>query len=163
MGLFQLKSLSLAGNKFATLEDLDPLSSLPNLRDLDLFNCPVTEVENYRQGLFDIMPNLKHLDGFDVDDNEKEEDDEDEDEDDIDDDNDDDLLDSEGGGEESDLGEEDFSHSPQFPPDCAGPTPCAGRKPQGPRSAAQDERMQATSVCVRVSACVLRITWVGSH
>jgi len=106
--LFQLKSLSLAGNKFATLEDLDPLSSLPNLRDLDLFNCPVTEVENYRQGLFDIMPNLKHLDGFDVDDNEKEEDDEDEDEDDIDDDNDDDLLDSEGGGEESDLGEEDF-------------------------------------------------------
>ena len=53
-----------------------------NLRDLDLFNCPVTEVENYRQGLFDIMPNLKHLDGFDADDNEKEEDDEDEDEDD---------------------------------------------------------------------------------
>lgn len=106
--LFQLKSLSLAGNKFATLEDLDPLSSLPNLRDLDLFNCPVTEVENYRQGLFEIMPNLKHLDGFDADDNEKEEDDEDEDEDDIDDDNDDDLLDSEGGDGESDLGEEDF-------------------------------------------------------
>jgi len=105
--LFQLKSLSLAGNKFATLEDLDPLSSLPNLRDLDLFNCPVTDVENYRQGLFDIMPNLKYLDGFDVDDNEKEEDDEDEDEDDIDDDNDDDLLDSEGAGEESEFGEED--------------------------------------------------------
>ena len=49
------------------------------------------------------MPNLKHLDGFDADDNEKEEDDEDEDEDDIDDDNDDDLLDSEGGDGESEL------------------------------------------------------------
>jgi len=106
--LFQLRSLSLAGNKFSTLEDLEPLGSLPSLKDLDLFNCAVTEVENYRQGVFDMLPNLKYLDGFDVDDNEKEDDDEDDEDGDIDDD-DDDLLDSEGGGEEdSELGEEEF-------------------------------------------------------
>lgn len=40
--------------------------SLPSLKDLDLFNCAVTEVENYRQGVFDMLPNLKYLDGFDV-------------------------------------------------------------------------------------------------
>jgi acidic leucine-rich nuclear phosphoprotein 32 family protein A/C/D len=43
-----------------------PQSSLPNLRDLDLFNCPVTEVDSYRQGLFEMLPNLKYLDGFDA-------------------------------------------------------------------------------------------------
>lgn len=40
--------------------------SLPSLRDLDLFNCAVTEVENYRAGVFDLLPNLKYLDGFDA-------------------------------------------------------------------------------------------------
>ena len=40
--------------------------SLPSLKDLDLFNCAVTEAENYRQGVFDMLPNLKYLDGFDV-------------------------------------------------------------------------------------------------
>ena len=55
-----------APNVLVTRSQRRPQSSLPNLRDLDLFNCPVTEVENYRQGLFDIMPNLKHLDGFDA-------------------------------------------------------------------------------------------------
>lgn len=87
--LVNLKSLSLAGNKFSTLESLEPLvrptqishphivspwqtlqtfsqGSLPNLRDLDLFNCAVTQTDDYRKGLFELLPNLKYLDGFDM-------------------------------------------------------------------------------------------------
>jgi len=98
--LLNLCRLSLAGNRFCTLDALEPLGSLPVLRDLDLFNCPVTEVENYREGIFDMLPSLKYLDGFDVDDNEKDEDEEDE--------ADDDLLSSEVGDDEDDeLGEDD--------------------------------------------------------
>jgi len=103
--LVNLKSLSLAGNKFSSLESLEPLAGLPNLRDLDLFNCPVTQNEEYRSGLFELLGTLKYLDGFDAEDNEKEEDDEDDG--DLDDDGEEsdgesDLLGSEGLGEESD-------------------------------------------------------------
>ena len=38
----------------------------PQLRDLDLFNCAVTDVENYRDGIFEMLPSLKYLDGFDA-------------------------------------------------------------------------------------------------
>ena len=41
-------------------------SSCINLRDLDLFNCPVTEIENYRPDVFETIPMLKYLDGFDA-------------------------------------------------------------------------------------------------
>jgi len=106
-GLFELKRLSLANNKFATLDELVPLQSLPALRDLDLYNCAVTNVPNYRAELFDMLPELKWLDGYDRNEREKD-DEEDEDDDDEDDEGDDDLLSSEVDGEEDDdLGEED--------------------------------------------------------
>lgn len=102
-GLLALTRLSLAGNRFATLDALEPLSGLVFLNDLDLYHCPVTEVEGYRASIFDMLGNLKYLDGFDADDNEKDEDD--------DDDGDaDDLLSSEVGDEDDDdddLGEDD--------------------------------------------------------
>ena len=41
-------------------------SACVNLKDLDLFNCPVTESDEYREGLFSMLPTLKYLDGFDV-------------------------------------------------------------------------------------------------
>jgi len=123
-GLVQLRFLSLAGNKFTSLDALEPLAALPNLRDLDMFTCAVTELPNYRKELFDMFPVLKYLDGFDVDDNEKPDDneddegDDDEDEDEDDDEDDDDLLDSEldpsDNGDDDDEdesgleGEEDF-------------------------------------------------------
>ena len=113
-GLFELRRLSLANNKFATLDALIPLQSLPALRDLDLFNCAVGEVENYRDELFDMLPELKYLDGYDRDGNEKDDDDDDDDDDGDDDDGDDDLLSSEVG-EEDDLGEEDVSGSQSQP------------------------------------------------
>jgi acidic leucine-rich nuclear phosphoprotein 32 family protein A/C/D len=65
-GLFLLTKLSLAGNRFGSLDALEPLQSLPMLRDLDLFNCPVTEVDDYRRGIFDMLPELRYLDGFDA-------------------------------------------------------------------------------------------------
>jgi len=143
--LVGLKCLSLAGNKFNTLDTLEPLvppsprisprpslarhasraaprvqAALPNLRDLDLYNCAVTELTDYRASLFNMLPVLKYLDGFDADDNEKDDDDDIDDEDDEDDEEDDDLLDSEDGGQgyddsdviesedDDEIGEEEF-------------------------------------------------------
>ena len=51
------------------------------LKNLDLFNCDVTSIENYREKLFNLIPSLTYLDGFDKDDKEAE-DSEQEDEDD---------------------------------------------------------------------------------
>ena len=64
--LINLTRLSLAGNRFQTLDALEPLSSCVNLRDLDLFNCAVTEIEDYRDGVFGLIPALLYLDGFDA-------------------------------------------------------------------------------------------------
>ena len=43
-----------------------PQSSCVNLTELDLFNCAVTEIENYRESCFELLANLKYLDGFDA-------------------------------------------------------------------------------------------------
>lgn len=43
---------------------------LPNLHSLDLFNCEVTMLINYRESVFTLLPQLTYLDGFDADDQE---------------------------------------------------------------------------------------------
>lgn len=43
-----------------------------NLKNLDLFNCEVTNVENYRDEVFGLISSLKYLDGYDRDDKEAE-------------------------------------------------------------------------------------------
>lgn len=43
-----------------------PQTGVVMLNDLDLYNCPVTEVDGYRQSIFDMLGNLKYLDGFDA-------------------------------------------------------------------------------------------------
>lgn len=108
-GLIQLRVLVLAGNKFAQVETLESLvcrstahclrvalrtcapaalsptalphvqGGCPNLRELDMYGCPMTNKEDYRDAVFEMLPNLKYLDGLDPDGNEKPEDDEDED------------------------------------------------------------------------------------
>lgn len=35
------------------------------LKSLDLFNCEVTMVDNYREAVFSLLPSLKYLDGYD--------------------------------------------------------------------------------------------------
>lgn len=41
---------------------------LPQLKSLDLFNCEVTNLGDYRDSIFKLLPQLTYLDGYDVDD-----------------------------------------------------------------------------------------------
>ncbi len=45
---------------------------MQSLQSLDLYNCEVTTQNNYREKVFELLPNLKHLDGLDQQDNEAE-------------------------------------------------------------------------------------------
>ncbi|KAK4297200.1 hypothetical protein Pmani_012555 [Petrolisthes manimaculis] len=74
----KLAYLNLSGNKIKDLETLEPLKDLKSLFNLDLFNCEVSLVENYREKMFALIPSLVYLDGFDKEDNSEEEDGEEE-------------------------------------------------------------------------------------
>ncbi|XP_074834145.1 acidic leucine-rich nuclear phosphoprotein 32 family member D-like isoform X2 [Carettochelys insculpta] len=65
-----LTHLNLSGNKIKDINTLEPLKKLPNLHSLDLFNCEVTMLINYRESMFALLPQLTYLDGFDADDQE---------------------------------------------------------------------------------------------
>lgn len=75
-GCSKLTSLNLSGNKLKDIESLKPLKELKELRTLDLFNCEVTNLEGYRESVFELLKDLHYLDGFDRDDQEAEEDEE---------------------------------------------------------------------------------------
>ncbi|GFU94227.1 acidic leucine-rich nuclear phosphoprotein 32 family member A [Trichonephila clavipes] len=72
----KLSTLNLSGNKIKSLEALEPLKELKNLKQLDLFNCEVTSLENYKEKVFAMLPGLVYLDGFDQNDKEMDESDE---------------------------------------------------------------------------------------
>lgn len=74
----KLTTLNLSGNRISTLEALEPLKEFKNLKHLDLFNCEVTNTENYREKVFALLPSLQYLDGFDLNDEEVNEDSEEE-------------------------------------------------------------------------------------
>ncbi|CAB1327300.1 unnamed protein product, partial [Coregonus sp. 'balchen'] len=93
-----LTHLNLSGNKLKDISTLEPLKKLDSLKSLDLFNCEVTNLNDYRESVFKLLPQLTYLDGYDVEDREAsdvdgvdDEDDEEEDEE----------------GEEEDFDEED--------------------------------------------------------
>lgn len=81
-----LTYLNLSGNKIKDLSTVEALQNLKNLKSLDLFNCEITNLEDYRESIFELLQQITYLDGFDQDDNEapdsEEDDDEDGDEDD---------------------------------------------------------------------------------
>lgn len=79
-GLDALRDLDLSNNRIQSLDDLAPLARL-QLASLDLYECPVTKIKNYRSKVFASIPSLKYLDKVDADGNERPESDEDEDED----------------------------------------------------------------------------------
>ncbi|MBA0653516.1 hypothetical protein Goklo_020681, partial [Gossypium klotzschianum] len=91
-GLDSLRDLDLSNNRIQYIEALAPLAQL-KLVSLDLYECPVTRVKDYRSRVFGLIKSLKYLDKMDAeenerpesDDEEEEEDEEDEDEDDEDD------------------------------------------------------------------------------
>jgi hypothetical protein len=44
---------------------------------LDFFNCEITQVDQYRDNVFKLLPNLTYLDGYDRENKEDEEEDDD--------------------------------------------------------------------------------------
>nr|XP_032292094.1 acidic leucine-rich nuclear phosphoprotein 32 family member A isoform X4 [Drosophila virilis] len=66
----KLQYLNLSGNKIKDLETLKPLEEFKNLAVLDLFNNDATQVENYREKIFKMLPSLSFLDGFNCNDEE---------------------------------------------------------------------------------------------
>uniref|UniRef100_K1QRM9 Acidic leucine-rich nuclear phosphoprotein 32 family member A n=1 Tax=Magallana gigas TaxID=29159 RepID=K1QRM9_MAGGI len=76
-GCPNLTHLSLSGNKIKEIDTLEPLKNFSELKHLDLFNCEVTQLDDYREQVFELLPNLKYLDGFDKNDKEADEDEED--------------------------------------------------------------------------------------
>ncbi|KPI91387.1 PREDICTED: acidic leucine-rich nuclear phosphoprotein 32 family member A isoform X2 [Papilio xuthus] len=71
-GCKKLTYLNLSGNKIKDLVTLKPLEAFEKLKNLDLFNNEVTNIEDYRSKVFALHPSLKYLDGYDKDDKEAE-------------------------------------------------------------------------------------------
>jgi len=63
----ELMEITLAGNLIESPEALRPLTRQPSLVSLDLFGCPVNDVESYREKVFEMFPDLNILDGLDAD------------------------------------------------------------------------------------------------
>ncbi|OIT29080.1 PREDICTED: acidic leucine-rich nuclear phosphoprotein 32-related protein [Nicotiana attenuata] len=79
-GLNSLRDLDLSNNRIQDIDDLRPLAEL-RLVSLDLYECPVTRVKDYRSRVFGLIRSLKYLDKMDAEGNERpESDDEEEDE-----------------------------------------------------------------------------------
>uniref|UniRef100_A0A8D0BWR0 Acidic leucine-rich nuclear phosphoprotein 32 family member n=1 Tax=Salvator merianae TaxID=96440 RepID=A0A8D0BWR0_SALMN len=65
-----LTHLNLSGNKLKDISTLEPLKKLDSLKSLDLFNCEVTNLNDYRESVFKLLPQLTYLDGYDQEDKE---------------------------------------------------------------------------------------------
>ncbi|XP_034612328.1 acidic leucine-rich nuclear phosphoprotein 32 family member E isoform X4 [Trachemys scripta elegans] len=75
-----LTYLNLSGNKIKDLSTVEALQNLKNLKSLDLFNCEITNLEDYRESVFELLHQITYLDGFDQEDNEAPDSEEEEDE-----------------------------------------------------------------------------------
>ncbi|XP_051901620.1 acidic leucine-rich nuclear phosphoprotein 32 family member E isoform X2 [Pristis pectinata] len=73
--------LNLSSNKIKDYSTVEPLKNLTHLKSLDLYNCDISNPNDYRESIFKLLPHITYLDGFDRDDQEApESDDEEEDE-----------------------------------------------------------------------------------
>ncbi|XP_076150893.1 acidic leucine-rich nuclear phosphoprotein 32 family member B [Alosa pseudoharengus] len=103
-----LTHLNLSGNKLKDISTLEPLKKLDHLKSLDLFNCEVTNLNDYRESVFKLLPQLTYLDGYDMEDREASDSDGEVDGDGVDDDDDEEGEEEEDeDGEEEDFDEED--------------------------------------------------------
>jgi len=109
-GCPNITHLNISGNLFKDVDSLAPLKNLPQLKSVDLFNRPVTANENFRTEIFNTLPQVKYVDGFDKDDKEAEDSEDDGiDENELDEDVDDDDDDEDDGDANEDEDEtEDF-------------------------------------------------------
>ncbi|XP_057415933.1 acidic leucine-rich nuclear phosphoprotein 32-related protein [Lotus japonicus] len=78
-GLDSLRDLDLSNNRIQFIEDLAPLAEV-RLVSLDLYECPVTRVKDYRSRVFGLIKSLRFLDKMDADGNERPESDDEEEE-----------------------------------------------------------------------------------
>jgi len=110
-GCPKLQYLNLSGNKIKDIETLEPLKKFEELRNLDLFNCEVTNVDDYREKVFELLEQLAYLDGYDRDNKEAEDDEDDDVEDgeeiDGEDDDDEDELEDEDDDDDDDEDDDD--------------------------------------------------------
>ncbi|KAI1886010.1 hypothetical protein AGOR_G00209640 [Albula goreensis] len=104
-----LTYLNLSGNKIKELSTVEALQNLKNLKSLDLFNCEITTLEEYRESIFELLPQVTYLDGFDQEDNEAPDSEADGDDDDDDDDDDDEGAGPTGDGEDDDDDDDEGS------------------------------------------------------
>ncbi|CAN6195920.1 unnamed protein product [Urochloa humidicola] len=65
-----LRHIDLGNNLFAEVEELEPLAKL-RVEALDLYQCPVSKVEGYREKVLALIPTLKYLDGVDAEGNQR--------------------------------------------------------------------------------------------
>ncbi|XP_070691296.1 acidic leucine-rich nuclear phosphoprotein 32 family member E-like isoform X2 [Pempheris klunzingeri] len=101
-----LTYLNLSGNKIKELSAIDGLN-LKNLKSLDLYSCEVSTLDDYRESVLELLPQLTYLDGYDQEDNEapdSDHDDEDEAGPHGDEDDDDEDEDEDSEGEEDEVG-----------------------------------------------------------
>ncbi|XP_050974566.1 acidic leucine-rich nuclear phosphoprotein 32 family member B isoform X3 [Labeo rohita] len=102
-----LTHLNLSGNKLKDISTLEPLKKLDHLKSLDLFNCEVTNLNDYRESVFKLLPQLTYLDGYDMDDREASDSDGEADGDGVDDDDDEGEEEEDEDGEEEEFDEEE--------------------------------------------------------
>ncbi|XP_068384115.1 acidic leucine-rich nuclear phosphoprotein 32 family member B-like isoform X2 [Eschrichtius robustus] len=111
-----LTHLNLSGNKLKDISTLEPSKKLECPKSLDLFNCEVTNLNDYQESVFKLLPQLTYLDGYDQEDSETpdsdaevdaDEDEDDEDEEEDDEGEDEDQEEEEDGEEEECDDEED--------------------------------------------------------
>ncbi|XP_042042146.1 acidic leucine-rich nuclear phosphoprotein 32-related protein-like [Salvia splendens] len=76
-----LRDLDLSNNRISDINDLRPLAEL-RLVSLDLYECPVTRIKDYRSRVFGLIRSLKYLDKMDAEENERPESDDEDDDDD---------------------------------------------------------------------------------
>lgn len=58
-----LMILNLSNNKIKDMETLEPLKDLTTLKSIDLYRNEITQIEEYREKVFNLLPGLSYLDG----------------------------------------------------------------------------------------------------
>uniref|UniRef100_A0A8C5NZZ5 Acidic leucine-rich nuclear phosphoprotein 32 family member n=1 Tax=Jaculus jaculus TaxID=51337 RepID=A0A8C5NZZ5_JACJA len=96
--------LDISAEDGNTLKDI---STLEPLKNLDLFNCEVTHLNDYRESVFRLLPQLTFLDGYDREDQEAPDSDAEVDEEEEDEEGEDEDEDEEEDGEEEEFDEDD--------------------------------------------------------
>jgi len=95
VGCTALQSINLSNNKIRHLKHLEPLKVLSELVSLDLESNPVSDLDEYPDALFDLIPQIQFIDDHDRNGDSRPSDDEDDDVSDDDDDDDDESVNSE--------------------------------------------------------------------